>query len=951
MKRILVLLLASIYILPLYSQEGGYLNKLSFVSGDTIQFHISTAKSAYRLKIYKMSGTSSPLIYTSPQLTGGKQQVPSDASENGCNWNISYELAIPDNWQPGIYSVKFPVNSGNGDIIFAVKPRTPGDYSDILVLLTVNTWQAYNEFGGKSLYNFNSSNKKRAHRVSFNRPFTESGQYDFYRWTNNFITWLSENNIFVEFATNIDIDKNPGLLYNYSEVVTVGHDEYFSLDERERLQDFVDAGGRYVILSGNTCWWQVRFEDDFKTMVCYKNADIDPLTGIDDARTTVNWFDYPVYFPENILTGVSFRGGGYVNNQGFLTPDKGYGDYAAFNTHDWIYSGTGLKEGEEFGYSSKIVGYEVDGAPFTWKKGLPFVTGEDQTPTDFRILGISPAYNPDGFKNTHAVMGVYYKQNGGAVFNASTTNWAFGLKDPVISRITYNVITRFEKGNFPPVITNWSPGKIISKNINNEDVYVTGRDSIICSGDSLIFSVKAFDPFENTLHYRWLLDGKYVSSDPVFVFKNNLPSGWKYVSADVFNGIDTATISWNLYSENNHPNKYEVKGAVLYHNFAQTPLAGVSVRLVPQIPGDTLTATTDQNGSYTFPEVPDGIYSVEAQYTVKGPADCINASDALAAAKYYANIAPLDNTQKEAADVDGSGLISNSDAFMIIRYFAELVPSFKIDDWIFSAETVTVNGRNVSAPQIKAIAAGDVNSSFNGVMPKVSPSINFVSENNRHFYTDPEGQIEIPVCVNKDLKLAAVGLKFVINSSVYTITAIKNLPQSNFITNICGDTAVVAWIDAGGGTHPINISSGAAIFKIVLTKKNPSADTGIKITALTGCELLDKSGEKIDGVELNYPGISGSVPSDFSLSQNYPNPFNPETEITYNLPESGFVNLTVFSILGKQVSELVNEQQEKGSHSVYFNSYPSSSELPSGIYFYKIKFKGRAITKKMILLK
>jgi hypothetical protein len=99
----------------------------------------------------------------------------------------------------------------------------------------------------------------------------------------------------------------------------------------------------------------------------------------------------------------------------------------------------------------------------------------------------------------------------------------------------------------------------------------------------------------------------------------------------------------------------------------------------------------------------------------------------------------------------------------------------------------------------------------------------------------------------------------------------------------------------------------------------------------------------------NIAGIENQdiTPSGFSLSQNYPNPFNPSTKITYSLPQKGFVTIKVFDMLGREVSNLINEEQSAGQHEINFNA----ANLPSGIYFYRISSLGSAIVKKMILLK
>ncbi|MHB8579408.1 MAG: T9SS type A sorting domain-containing protein [Ignavibacteriaceae bacterium] len=98
---------------------------------------------------------------------------------------------------------------------------------------------------------------------------------------------------------------------------------------------------------------------------------------------------------------------------------------------------------------------------------------------------------------------------------------------------------------------------------------------------------------------------------------------------------------------------------------------------------------------------------------------------------------------------------------------------------------------------------------------------------------------------------------------------------------------------------------------------------------------------------LDVKPFNGNVPKQYSLGQNYPNPFNPSTTINYEIPVSGFVNLTVYSILGQKVSQLVNEVQKAGIYNIDFNSNNLSSE----IYFYKLSSANYMSIKKMVFLK
>ena len=93
--------------------------------------------------------------------------------------------------------------------------------------------------------------------------------------------------------------------------------------------------------------------------------------------------------------------------------------------------------------------------------------------------------------------------------------------------------------------------------------------------------------------------------------------------------------------------------------------------------------------------------------------------------------------------------------------------------------------------------------------------------------------------------------------------------------------------------------------------------------------------------------ITGNLPLRYSLKQNYPNPFNPVTKISYDLPNSNFVSLKVFDMNGKEIENLVNENQNAGSYSLTFNA----ANYPSGVYFYKLVTEGFSETKKMMVIK
>lgn len=100
-------------------------------------------------------------------------------------------------------------------------------------------------------------------------------------------------------------------------------------------------------------------------------------------------------------------------------------------------------------------------------------------------------------------------------------------------------------------------------------------------------------------------------------------------------------------------------------------------------------------------------------------------------------------------------------------------------------------------------------------------------------------------------------------------------------------------------------------------------------------------------ITVDVEDIQEEVPTDFTLHQNYPNPFNPSTKIKFVIPKSAFVDLKVYNVLGKEIATLVNEEKPAGTYEVDFNA----TNLPSGVYFYKLQAGSFVEVKKMIVLR
>lgn len=422
-----------------------YLSDFSVKQGASISLYVSTDVSLYSFEIKRLGLTTRPILGAA-NIPGIRQSVPvNETWLADLNWIQPQIINVTDEWPSGIYEVTLRNGVETSTIDFRVLENVPGSTARILVLDNATTNIAYNNWGGKSVYEYNSTDKIKADLVSLKRP----GQQRSSEEEIELVLWGDYMQIPMEHASMFDLHRNSELLNNYSTVVLVGHNEYWTKEMRANFDKFTATGGNAVILSGNTMWWQIRIEND--RMVCYKNKS-DPIIGIDNSRATLNWFNAIINDRENRSIGVSFLRGGYVNTGGIYMAADGWGGYFVLNDRHWLFSGTGLWRGQTFGQSRTIVGYEVDGADFIWGNGVPILTGKDGTPSNFEIVAYSPAAtaNWEGY----GTFGLFRVQNspkmGGYVINTATVDWADGLwdvktnriADAAVSTITLNALAR-----------------------------------------------------------------------------------------------------------------------------------------------------------------------------------------------------------------------------------------------------------------------------------------------------------------------------------------------------------------------------------------------------------------------------------------------------------------------------------------------------------------------------
>ncbi len=428
--RILSALLGLVCSVTLASAAGIslYAGRTSVAPGEALTIHVSTDLPTYDIRVYRF-GAQVEMVDHLEGFQGHNYPTPPDAYSAGCNWPAALTYTIPANWRSGVYAICCNRDQVWSYTPFVVRPARPGKASRILYMVPITTYQAYSSFGGKSLYDGNSSGGIRSSRVSLLRPYSaDNGLGQFGAYEQPFTQWMEKSGIVADFCTSIDLAQHPEMLSRYQMLLISGHDEYWSKEMRDAIEGFVASGHNLADFSANTGYWQIRIEDGGRSIVCYKDAASDPVAGDDPSHATVRFRDPPLNRPESQLFGVMYAGNSSYVGKPAVVHDANH----------WIFEGTTLKSGDLLG--SNIVGYEWDDLFPESPSGALTLLSTDITGLSepSRSVGCYFEMSPDyGFANGR----------GGKVFAAGTVQWSWGLDDisnahadPNMQRMTRNIV-------------------------------------------------------------------------------------------------------------------------------------------------------------------------------------------------------------------------------------------------------------------------------------------------------------------------------------------------------------------------------------------------------------------------------------------------------------------------------------------------------------------------------
>ncbi len=410
----------------------GYASVDSALAGTTVDLYISTPAKSFRVDAYRMGyygpGPQACAVWRSSPFNGGVQPaavIVGKVHESTAPWRRS--LTVPTaGWQPGNYLLRIDGGTPAQRSFIPLTIRSASFAGRVVLVMPDTTWQAYNTWGGYSLY-FGPDHRSadRSRIVSFDRPYGYGrGAADFIDDDLPLVTLAESLGIPLGYATDVDLQRDPAAFRQARAIISVGHDEYYSPTMRDALTRARDAGVNLGFLGANDIYRKIRFADSAiganRRIINYKDAT-DPI-GVPSLVTT-QWPDPPSNDPESSLTGVAYR----------CASDTFYPIVVA-DAGNWLFAGTGVRDGTAL---PGIAGHEFDG-----------VNLAKPMPHPLEVLFHSPARCKG--RATHQDSTYYTTPSGAGVLDVGAYFWTCAIAntcripiEPASTRIITQVTANF----------------------------------------------------------------------------------------------------------------------------------------------------------------------------------------------------------------------------------------------------------------------------------------------------------------------------------------------------------------------------------------------------------------------------------------------------------------------------------------------------------------------------
>jgi len=421
----------------------GYTGQASVLPGEPVTLYASTTARSFTVSAFRMgwyNGDLARLLWKSGTVRGRQQSPYTVAQETNTvqtDWGPS--LTIPtDDWPAGSYLLRMDAESGPQRFA-PVTVRSASTAGKVVLKNSTSTWQAYNTWGGYDLYNGPggaADYNNRSLVVSLDRPLDLDGAFMFLAHDRPLIELAERMGLPLAYVTSIETATDPRLLDGASAFFSLGHDEYWTPEERAYVTAARDAGVNIAFLGANCCFRRIRLAPTSlganRQVICYRTSYTeDPLYGKDDALVTNDFREPPDPDPESSMTGTLYES----------NPTNAH--YVVASPGSWLFAGTGAAKGTSF---PGIVGIEYDR-----------VNPDSPVERPIEVLSHSPLTCRG--VNSYSDSAYYTHASGAGVFNSGTMRWVGSLEPwrysefgvnrrggTFVKKVTANVLRAFADG-------------------------------------------------------------------------------------------------------------------------------------------------------------------------------------------------------------------------------------------------------------------------------------------------------------------------------------------------------------------------------------------------------------------------------------------------------------------------------------------------------------------------
>ncbi|GAA2097394.1 hypothetical protein GCM10009780_45080 [Actinomadura alba] len=385
----------------------GFADHVSVLPGESFRLFVSTTTKGFTVEAFRMGwygGALARRVWAAPRRPGIEQapaRVEGRTNTVTAPWKPSLTVPTQD-WPAGSYLLRLRADSGAQRYV-PITVRSSDLAGKIAILNGTTTWQAYNLWGGHSLYEGPYGYESRSRAVSFDRPYDKDGAVKFMAYEQPAIALAERLGLPLAYTTDNDLHARPGLLDQARGLAVLGHDEYWSTEMRKATTRARDAGMNIAFLGANEVNRHIRFDatklGEDRLVICYKGMD-DPIAAKRPAEVTIDWRLAAKPWPESDLTGV------------FYECNPAEAAYVVTRPRHWLFAGTRVRKGQRF---PGMVGPEYDRVDLRVK-----------TPRPIEIIAHSPVrcLNLD----SHADSAYYTVPSGAGVFAAGTMRWVCAMR-------------------------------------------------------------------------------------------------------------------------------------------------------------------------------------------------------------------------------------------------------------------------------------------------------------------------------------------------------------------------------------------------------------------------------------------------------------------------------------------------------------------------------------------